>query len=111
MKLGSEVWRSSTTVLICRRRRASRMWLPTKPLAPVRRTFNRRPSQQPQLLADFAQLLQGKVNLGVSVCGHQADADQLMPGRHRRRDDRVDKHALFFEALGHLEGGDQVAAI
>ena len=39
---------------------------------------------QAELFAHLAQLIQGKINLPVCVRCHQADADQLLSGRHRR---------------------------
>lgn len=39
---------------------------------------------QAELFAHLAQLIQGKINLPVCVRCHQADADQLLSGCHRR---------------------------
>src|SRR5690349_10002895 len=66
----SLVGRRSTAVSMPRARSASRMWLPTKPEAPVRSTFNGRNSNQGQFLAHFAEFIEGEVNMLVSVGGH-----------------------------------------
>src|SRR2546430_2448190 len=92
--------RSRIAVGMPRSRRLSKTWLPTNPLAPVSRTFNsvrnwRQPRrmpcfEQPELLANFAELVQGEINLLVGMSRHQADTNEFVTGRNCRRNNWIE---------------------
>jgi len=66
---------------------------------------------QAKLPANLAELVQRKINLAVSMYRHEAETDQFLSGRHRRRHYRVDEHTRLFQALAELERRHQAAAI
>src|SRR5208283_1730444 len=122
--------RSSTAVGMPCARRLSKMWLPTNPLAPVRRTFIDLPrknssrwagtrfrgtgqprSHNTKLPAGFAEFVQREIDLAVRMRSHEADANQLAARRHRRRHHRVDEHAFLLQPLAELERDYQIPTV